>query len=236
MDKVIDLFKEEYALALGSPKWISKGGQILRYIGQSVLMVKFSKKSEDAPWKTTTEMVDLVGISGFEPMTGTYTIAWKEEGKEELQSERLTPEGFSFNIPERDLWMHRFLPLSLHIEITEATRSYERFTKLFVEKPSLTIEEINKYCLTKQKETTAYKNYISLIVDTTGGLDVGITECRIIAFSNPQKTGKYWSVGVRDYKNNFYVLRIPMDSETEAFPLKVNGTYIGMAKLIDLQG
>jgi len=238
MDKIIKQFKEDYALSLGSPKWISKGGDILRYIGQSVILVKFRRDSSDLPWTTTTEMVDLVGCSGFEPLTGTYTVAWKEESKEELQSGRLTPEGFSFNVPEVDNWMNRFLPLSLHIQITEAERTYKRFGELWKTRDSMEISEIQKYCLGKQKDTVAYRNYISLIVNTDveGGLGVGTTECRIVNFSNPQSSGKYWSVGVRDLNNNFYILQIPKDSETTAFRFSVNGTLIGDAKIIDIQG
>ena len=237
MEKTTNLFKETYALSLGSPKWISKGGELLKYIGQNVIMVKFSRESAESPWTTTTQMVHLAGISGFEEMTGTYTIAWKEEGEDkELQSERLTPEGFSFNIPEADNWMHRFLPLSLHLEITEATQMYQRYRRLWDKRESMSLEEIWKYCRSKQKDTTAYKNYVALLVNTDqeGGLGVGMTECRITSFSNPQSSGKFWSVGVRDHLDNFYILRIPKDNPGGAFKFSINGEYIGEAKIIDL--
>ncbi len=236
MSTTVNLFKDTYALSLGSMKWISEGGEILKYIGQPVVLVKYKRDSPELPWTTTVQTVDLVGVSGFEEMTGTYTVAWKEADVEELQSERLTPEGFSFNIPEADNWMHRFLPMSLHIEITEATRMYERYAKLYAERGSLELEKIWEFCRSKQRDTVGYKNYIALIVDTTDCLGVGITECRIKSFSNPQSSGKYWSVGVRDWKDNFYILRIPKDNPTDAFKFTIDGETIGKAKLIDLQG
>jgi hypothetical protein len=235
--KIVNLFKETYSLSLGSPKWISEGGELLKYIGQNVIMVKFKRESENSPWTNTTQMVNLVGISGFDEMTGTYTVAWKEEGENtELQSERLTPEGFSFNIPEADNWMHRFLPISLHMQITEAQQMYARYRKLWEERESMKIDDIWKYCRSKQRDTVGYKNYIALLVNTDNGIDVGITECRIKSFSNPQNIGKFWSIGIRDARDNFYVLRIPKDSETDAFKFSLNGEYIGQAKIIDLQG
>ena len=163
MDK-INLFKDVYSLSLGSMKWISKGGDILRYVGQNVILVKFSKKSEESEWETTNSLVNVISISGYNKETGTYQIAWKE-GDSEIQTERLTPEGFSFNVPERDLWMHRFLPLSLHMKITEETLAYERFKNLYETRESMSLDKIGEYYRSDQKETIGYRNYVSLIVD-----------------------------------------------------------------------
>lgn len=235
---IIKLFKEEYSLSLNSKKWISKGGEILNYIGQNVLLVDFRKESEDSGWTTTQELVSVIGISGYDEMTGTYLIAYNKEGVSEAVTERIGPEGFSFNIPERDLWMHRFLPFSLHIQMTERELTYKRYGELFRTKPSMSLNEIRAYCRGKQKETVGYKNYIALITDTDveGGLGVGITQFRIKQFTMPVGNQSVTTVGIKDQKDNLIMARIKTDTDTEAFDLSINGTYIGKAKFIDIQG
>lgn len=233
MDK-IDLFKDVYSLSLGSMKWISKGGDILRYVGQNVILVKFSKKSEESEWETTNSLVNVISISGYNKETGTYQIAWKE-GDSEIQTERLTPEGFSFNVPERDLWMHRFLPLSLHMKITEETLAYERFKNLYETRESMSLDKIGEYYRSDQKETIGYRNYVSLIVDTSDGINVGITECRIKCFSSLQISNGQYLVSIKDMNNNLLILKIPEKNFTDAFKIKFDGTYIGMGKIIEIQ-
>ena len=239
MSKIVKLFKDSYSLSMGSEKWISKGADLLKYIGQNIIQVKFSKKSETDPWESVAIIVKLLEITDFEPLTGTYRMTWESvDGKNTQESCRVTPEGFSFGIPEKDLWMYRFLPMSLHVQMTEAIYAYDRYEKLFKERPSLEVKEIEELCRDKQIESLDRLRYISLIVDTNveGGLGVGICETRVTKISRPQSQGRNWFIGIHDSQDNYIILRIPKENPTEAFKLSVDKTYIGNAKLIDLQG
>lgn len=239
MSKIVKLFKDTYSLSMGSKKWISKGSDLLRYIGQNIIQVKFSKNSETDPWESVAVIVRLVGITDFEPLTGTYLMTWEStDGKDSKQENcRVTPEGFSFGIPEKDLWMYRFLPMSLHVQMTEAIYAYDRFKRLYESRPSLEEKEIESLCRDKQVESLERLRYISLIVDTDvpDGLGVGICETRLSRISRPQLHGKYWMVAVHDSQDNYIILRIPRENPTEAFKLSIDKTFIGNAKLIDLQ-
>ena len=156
MSKIVKLFKDSYSLSMGSEKWISKGADLLKYIGQNIIQVKFSKKSETDPWESVAIIVKLLEITDFEPLTGTYRMTWESvDGKNTQESCRVTPEGFSFGIPEKDLWMYRFLPMSLHIQMTEAIYAYDRYEKLFKERPSLSEKEIEELCRDKHREDLA---------------------------------------------------------------------------------
>lgn len=99
-------------------KFIPQGGDILKYIGSEMLLIRF-ERDENGVWTTKTpDPVFIVSIGDFEPLTGTYKVMYrrKESGDEEL---RVTPEGFSWNIPEDDGWMIRLVSYSNHFKMME---------------------------------------------------------------------------------------------------------------------
>ena len=230
MGTVISNFKEKYALALGSRKWVLRAGEIARYSGQGVIKVDFKRASENDPWEATPEAVDLIGVSGYEPSTGTYTAAWiGPDGKTE--SARLTPEGYSFNLHELCNECFRILPMSQHMQMSEAVATWKYWKTLWDTRDSMNPSD---FVGPLSSEKSLRQQYITLLVNTDikGGLGVGLCEARIYGFSGFNHGDSGVTIGVRLFDGSR--LSLTIDDTGKPFVVEVSGTLIGEGKLINV--
>lgn len=223
-------------------KFISQGGDILKHIGSEVLMVQFHKDDKGV-WTTDEPIpVTIVFAGEFEPLTGTYRIIYKEKdsGDKEL---RITPEGFSWNVPEEDGWMTRFVPYSVHFKMMEEEIFYNNLrTKFNENKRILGPDILSQFSTGKERKRRLVElNYITAVINTDieGGLNEGILAFRISEITNVTKRGKKWSLVIKDMEGDSVLIQNYIeDPETKVWyspGLTINNKLIGDLKILDIE-
>lgn len=238
MNNVLKEKIESWSLGKTNGKLIPRGGEILKSIGSEMLLVKFKKENDN--WSADNPLPIFVqSIGEYNPLTGTYEITYTNRDKE-TSTERITPEGFSFNDPETEGWMHRFITYSLHFKIMEEELYYTRLREKFDRSENvLPIESIIVLQGGKQKESLGYHNYIAAIIDTDveGGLGEGILSFRISEITKISKRSKSWSFGLRDLEG--YFIQIPKYQEVDgtwiAKGISIDGVVLGDLKIVDIE-
>lgn len=239
MDKELKKKIESWSLGKNNYKMIPAGGEILKSIGSEMLFIDFSK-DENGTWSAKEpQPIFIQGIGDYNPLTGTYLI--KYSGKDKTsKEERITPEGFSFNDPDKEGWMHRFVTYSLHFKMMEEELYYNRLrTKYDKSENVLPIESIIVLQKGKQDESLQYHNYIAAVIDTNveGGLGEGILSFRIGGITKIDKRSKSWSFGLRDTTG--YFMMVPKYQETEdgwiCKNFSISGTVLGDLKIMDIE-
>ena len=232
---------ENYALGKTSLKWVPEGAEILKSIGSEVVFVRFTRENAESNWITNTSRVFIISIRDFDPMTGTYQIVYRkidDESKEAIE-ERIIPEGFSFNNPEKDNWMNRFIPMSLHFKLTEEEIYYHRLKNLYNSRSGLPIQKIQELKNTKQEESLGYHNYIAAVIDSdvSGGLGLGIISFRIYEITTIQMLSKAWSFGIKDKDGNYFPIKFENNQNSDGVVknFSVNGVIIGDLKIMDIE-
>ena len=237
MNKVLKEKIESWSLGKTNGKLIPRGGEILKSIGSEMLLVKFKKENDN--WSADNPFPIFVqSIGEYNPLTGTYEITYTRDKK--TFTERINPEGFSFNDPETEGWMHRFITYSLHFKIMEEELYYSRLREKFDRSENvLPIESIMVLQGGKQKESLGYHNYIAAIIDTNveGGLGEGILSFRISEITKIDKRSKSWSFGLRDLEG--YFIQVPKYQEVGgtwiAKGISIDGVVLGDLKIVDIE-
>lgn len=223
-------------------KFVPQGGEILKYAGADMFLIKFNK-GKNGDW--TTENPNPVFISyigDFDPLTGTYRLVYKEKesGEKEL---RITPEGFSWNFPETDGWMIRFVSYSSHFKMMEEEIFYQNLRTLYVSnKNILGPQELSQFTTGKEKKhRLGCLNYISAVIDTDipGGLGEGFLAFRISEITRIDKRGKKWELGIRDQEGDYIgISKFIEDPETHQWyspGFSIDGKIIGDLKILDIE-
>lgn len=230
---------EEWSLGKDNYKYIAPGAEILKSVGCEMLFIEFNK--EDGEWKAKNPLpVFIQRIGNFNPLTGTYEITYHSKENETPVTETITPEGFSFNDPENEGWMHRFITYSLHFKIMEEELYYQRLrTNFDTSENVLNLDSITVLQGGKQKESLGYRNYIAAVIDTNveGGLGVGILSFRINGITKLIKRNNSWGFGIRDEKG--YLVNVPKFQQIDGVwmckGLTLDGVKLGDLKIMDIQ-
>ena len=239
MEKELKKKIESWSLGKNNYKMIPAGGEILKSIGSEMLFIEFSRDTE-GNWTTKDpQPIFIQGIGGYNPLTGTYEI--KYSGKDKIvKTETITPEGFSFNDPDKEGWMHRFVTYSLHFKMMEEELYYNRLrTKYDKSENVLPIDSIIVLQKGKQEESLKYHNYIAAVIDTDveGGLRQGILSFRIGGITKIDKRSKSWSFGLRDTSG--YYMAVPKYQEIKGTWIcknfSISGVILGDLKIIDIE-
>lgn len=245
-----DSLKKKYGFKIGSYKYIIPGGELMRYIGQTVVCVSFTKKQSEkvetegeesktapAAWENSFSEATIKSLSNFDPMQMTWLCKYTLKGKDdEVLEARVLPEGYSFEgkDPEETGKMLRFVPLSKHFEMMEDETFYLRLEDLWKTRKTLGVEELLTLARSKGQEATLkYTHNVGALVRLNDeNFDLTAGESRFL-----------W---VRIHKLNFYhkggskfTLRFSNDDRSWSFVIDVNDTEFsfendGMFKLIDL--
>ena len=230
---------ESWSLGKNNRKLIPQGGEILKSIGSEMLYVRFERQ-EDGTWTADNPVTIFVeSIRDYDPMTGTYELVYTREKK--THTTRITPEGFSFNNPEDDGWMERFVTYSLHFKMMEEELYYNRLRSKFnTSEGVLPIESISVLAGGKQKESLGYHNYISAVIDTDveGGIGMGILAFRISEFTKVDKKARSWSFGLRDWDGFYMYVQKYQETEDKGWVAEkftVDGTVLGDLKIMDIE-
>lgn len=223
-------------------KFILQGGEILKYIGSEILLVRF-EKDENGVWKTENpNPIFIISIGDFDPLTRTYRMVYK--GKETKEEEiRITPEGFSWNVPEEDGWMIRFVPYSSHFKMMEEELFYGNLKTVYSSgKGVLGPQELSQFSTGRERKyRLGCLNYISVVIDTDtqDGIGEGILAFRVSEIMRVDKKGKKWEIGLRDQEGDYIgISKFIEDQETHQWyspKFTINGKILGDLKIIDIE-
>lgn len=221
MDK--NKLKKVYGFDKGDYKYIAPGAEILRYIGQIVILVNF-KKDEEGKWTNTMEKVLIDSIREFDAVTMTYNCVYKTEDKKRHEV-RIIPEGFSFGDPEKTGEMKRFMPYSLHCQLVEDEAFFDRLKRLYKSKENMSVELLKYVSEDKnQAEVLKYSHNVGAAIMTEDG---DLLWIRIHKLKISHKSGKKYYLSFGDDKNNWNIL---IDSEQKEYDFPE----VGKFKIIDL--
>lgn len=241
-------FKELYGFNSGSIKWIPRGGELLKYIGQEVVLVIYNK-DEKGEWKNTFKAANVISINDYDPVTMTYNIKYQvlDNGIPEgtPKEERIIPEGFSFDVMGQGLQntMNRFIPYSCHLSVIEEEAYYKRVGDLFDNRDTIPFEAIKTLAQSKEQvNTLGYaKNIVAAIRPTKEieGEDTDDLEYtdelfvfRINQIKIRHEHKDTWRLIISDMNNRSYSV-VATENDT-FYELKHMGEEIGDLKLIDL--
>ena len=237
-----EILVSDYSFNKASFKWIPKGGDILESIGQEVVYIDYTRENAEAQWQVKIKRAYIQSIHDFEPTTGTYEIIFTliGEGDEEnlLKRERIIPEGFSFNSPDVNNWMHRFVPYSLHFKLGEVETHFARMRMLFETRPGMTMADIKKIQTEDPEKKLGFFNNVQAIIntDTENGLGIGIIAFRVHEISEPKLLSKTWRYGLKDSEGNYFSIRIDKTEEGSDVikDWKIGEDVIGDLKVMDI--
>ena len=221
MDK--NKLKKTYGFDKGSYKYIAPGAEILKYIGQIVILVDF-KKDDEGKWTNTMEKVLIDSIREYDAVTMTYNCIYKTEDKKRHEV-RIIPEGFSWGDPEKSGEMKRFMPYSIHCQLVEDEVFFDRLKRMYKSKENMNVNLLKYISDDKnQEEVLKYSHNIGVVINTDEG---DICWIRIHKLKLSHKSGKKYYLNFGDDKNNWN-LTIESDQKEYEFP------EVGKFKIIDL--
>lgn len=138
MSAQLESVKKNCGYDPSSSKWISRGGELMKYLGMEVMRIDFKKKdgTED-DWESKVGKALLLQANNYNPETETLDLVWKDvdydkpEAEWEVKTTKIVPPGFSFGLPQETGEMTRFIPYSLHTEKIETEAFYAKLGYLF---------------------------------------------------------------------------------------------------------
>jgi len=229
-----EILKDRYGFNKAGYKYIPRGSEILKSIGQTVILVEHTR-DDQGKWDAKFKTVILVSISDFDPVTGTYLTKYREKSEDGNTDEdkefRMIPEGYSFGNPEETGEMKRFLPYSLHCQLVEDEIFYSRLAQLYKERDTLTTEQLYGLATSKDKNSTLkYFRHLAVVIKL--GDDDPSTQnilyFRLHGLGLKHRNGKNYALSVEDGQDNKY--RQMIDTEMTEYPFEDVGTF----KIIDL--
>lgn len=162
---------KEYGFSTASLKWVPRGGELLKYVGQDIVFVDFRKLGNNA-WTSECKPGKIVWIGDFNPTTMTYKVKYQVGKDPTVLTETIIPEGFSFDITGGGIQnkMCRFIPESLHMACIEEEQFYERLGELWNKRDTLPIESLQTLSSSKEKHKTLnYCKHVAVVGKTNEG-------------------------------------------------------------------
>ena len=236
------ILTDMYGFNSGSTKWLPKGSEILQLIGQYAVFVDYKKKESNG-FDTTCERVKIKNIYNYDPITMTYQISYyfPERAKStaedhEIFTEKIIPEGFSFDIMGQGIQqtMNRFMPLSLHCKMMEESFLFDRMKNLYSERDTLPFTALADISETKkQGEMLGYSRNIQAVIKKDNG---EFLTSRISSLKLHHVKGDEWRVIFKLGEGDTINYNIVFDKSDKSYKLTVYGDYIGELKFIDVIG
>lgn len=221
-----EILKERYGFDKGSYKYVPRGAEILKLIGQTVIKVDYDKK-EDGTWGTKQKPVFIVSISDFDPLNMTYRCVYRIEGGTEEEF-RMIPEGYSWAESEDITHAIRLIPTSMHCQLMEDEIFYARMNELWNTRNTLDFVALQGLASSKDKDTTLrYSRHLACLIKLED--EEGVLYFRIHKLNLKHKAGKEYALSIWDGNENPIKAMIGPDESEYDFEL---GT--GKFKIIDL--
>ena len=226
-----EILKERYSFHPDNIKYLLPGAEILKYIGQDVALLEFTK-DEEGKWKSVQKKARIDKLYDFEPMTMTYMCDYQVgeiegEGYDpEIKSIRIQPEGASYENPEETGEAKRFLPISKRFELIEDGMFYSRVAELWNTRKTLGLEELKALSSSKDQG-------IQLRYSRNVGAAVVLDEDKTVLYIRIHKLRLQHRNGTK------YALRIENDDRSWSCMIDSSDeTYdfegLGRMKIIDL--
>lgn len=241
-------FKKMYGFDSGDVKWLPEGGDLLKHVGQEMIMVEYEKNPETDSYSSTVKTVKLLWMGDYDMMTMTYGVKWSfaDDPNNTVHEERIIPEGFSFDIMGQGLQdkMNKFVPFSLHAAVVEEDFYYKKVNSMWEDKKTLPFGAIRALNETKEqgKILKFAKNIIAAVKPTkevedgTGDLeytdDIFIFRVGQLKLRHEGKT--MWRLFITDQNGKSYSVVVENEGDEEFYELEIGGEKIGDLKLIDL--
>lgn len=218
---------DRYGFNHASYKWVLPGAEILKYIGQPVIYLEFTKDDETGKWNVINKKAVIKDICNFNALLMTYKCFYVLDGQEDENMIEIIPEGFSFGNPEETKRMIRFIPYSTHCEMTEREIFLSRVGELFDTRNTMSVESLKLLQESKEQDKTLkYCCNFGMAVKLNDGNNLWI---RIHKISINHRNGTKYS------------LRLTNDDDTWNYLIDINDTEydfengLGKFKLIDLR-
>lgn len=175
--------KRDYSYNKGNYKYIPAASEILKYIGQAVVLVTFEKiwktstneegqEIKTYSWQDHMDRAEIISINNYDPMTMTYLCKYKVEGKDEEIEVRIQPEAFEFcdTEDENTTQFVRFVPYSYHCKMVEDEFTFARISELYEKRDTLDIEALRTISESKnQGQILRYSNNIGAAIKLEDG-------------------------------------------------------------------
>ncbi len=176
--------KASYSYSKGNYKYIPMASEILKYIGQNVVLVTFKKnwttrmsesgeEVKEYNWTDLpVERAEIISINDYDPITMTYKCKYKVEGNDEEKEVRIQPEGFEFCNTEDESVEEfvRFVPYSYHFRMAEDEFTFSRIAELYEKRDTLELEALRTIADSKnQGQILRYSNNIGAAIKLEDG-------------------------------------------------------------------
>jgi len=170
-----DSLKQKYGFRQGSTKYLIPGGELFKYIGQTVVLAEFNRKpaekeGEEPTWENKFSEVIIKSISKFDPVYMTWVCTYVPvlDGAVEEKTATILPEGYSWEGekgPEETGHLSRFLPLSKHYELLEDDSFFRSLADKWDKVTTLSADDLGMISRSKGQEgTLRYSHNIGALV------------------------------------------------------------------------
>lgn len=217
---------DRYGFNRASYKWVLPGAEILKYIGQPVMHLEFTKDDE-GKWNVETKKAVIKDISNFNPLLMTYQCFYFLGDDDTERQLDIVPEGFSFGNPDETGKMIRFIPYSSHCEMTERELFLNRVSELFDTRDTMSIDSLKMLQDSKEQDKTLkYCCNFGLAIKLEDG---NVLWARIHKISINHKFGTKYSIRLTNDDDTWSYL---VDRDDKEYDFE-NG--LGKFKIIDLR-
>lgn len=219
---MIESLKKLYGFDKADYKYVPAGGEILKLIGQEVVLVTYQKTDE--VWDCKTEKAVIVSISDYNPINMTYKCKYVAQSNLDTEQEiRIIPEGYSWSDTGSDNYFVRFVPYSLHCKLVEDELFYERLKVLFDERDSLPFSIIKAISEGEKDKFLKYSGHIAAVIKLNDSDDV--LYFRLFDIQVQHKAGKKYSVTIIDTNKKEYRIDVNSAEENKEYD------FIGLGKV-----
>lgn len=205
MSVQLEQIKKNCGYDPASPKWLSRGGELMEYLGMEVMRVDFYKEGDE--WKNTVGKSLLLRADNYDPNTETVELVWKDvdysvpESKWETKTTKIVPPGFSFGDPEAEGKMTRFIPYSLHWKKMETEALFAKLGFLFqdqTDSKALGMNELNNIASSRDRvNSLGHIHNIAVVVKPTNGTG-DIYTYRLGDINTRHQFKSVWKVTAKD--------------------------------------
>ena len=176
--------KSEYGYSPMNYKYIPMAFELMKCIGQAVVMITYKKIEEEKPegeaegekkeakWGTDMQMVRVVSIYDHDPMTMTNMLKYNTsiDGDGEEVEVRIQPEGYEFVNGEETGTFRRFQPVSLHHQMIEDELFFSRLRNLYDTRDTLEFDNLRTISESKdQGQILCYSHNIGAAIELEDG-------------------------------------------------------------------
>ena len=223
------LLKRQYGFNKNSYKFVPAGSEILKYIGQIVVLVNLKKVGDNMWDQDTIEKAQIISITDFDPMTMTYLCKYKvadDKIEDEPREIRIIPEGFSWGNSEETGDMKRFIPYSLHCTMVETELFWCHLWDIWKARDTISVDSLLTLSGSKEKESTLkYSHNIGALINLESG---ELLWTRITELNFRHKVGNQYNLKFGNGTDSWTMMITSGDKEYDF----ENG--LGKLKLVDL--